>query len=364
MAEDWIEDVRKYVSNVDEGAVAGIVRHCGIALRSRDASLVSFSDPTETERVRESFLKKKLALTDPDDVLDSAISAVGERMKEDRTKNRVTVYYLLAEHFGLLSLFGGAATSGAASGGATTAAAAGAAALGAAALGDTASAATPPPPPPPPPPPSSTGGGSGDGGAQSFADMPESGGGGRWWLWLLLGLIALALLVLLLRSCQTATPVAPLNTIDGNVATTDDGGAMTNDLVGNDTAATTADTAPPAPVGAGVTEAVRNGAPALNVYFDKGKSDVTNDFGAAAAKLTAYLTSHAGAALTISGFNDPSGNAAINAEISKKRAQNVAAALKAAGVPESAITLVKPSDTTIASTDAAAARRVEVTVKQ
>ena len=29
--------------------------------------------------------------------------AVGERMKSDHTRNRVTVYYLLAEHFGKLS---------------------------------------------------------------------------------------------------------------------------------------------------------------------------------------------------------------------------------------------------------------------
>ena len=28
---------------------------------------------------------------------------IGERMRNDHTKNRVTVYYLLAEHFGKLS---------------------------------------------------------------------------------------------------------------------------------------------------------------------------------------------------------------------------------------------------------------------
>jgi hypothetical protein len=31
---------------------------------------------------------------------------VADKMKGDRTKNRVTVYYLLAEHFGKVSLFG------------------------------------------------------------------------------------------------------------------------------------------------------------------------------------------------------------------------------------------------------------------
>ena len=37
--------------------------------------------------------------------LDKAIMAVGDKMKGDRTRNRVTAYYLLANHFGKLSAF-------------------------------------------------------------------------------------------------------------------------------------------------------------------------------------------------------------------------------------------------------------------
>ena len=81
-------------------------RYCGIALQKRDSSLVSFSDDKEIARVRNNFLKKKLALTDADADLDKAIDDVREKMKGDRTKNRVTVYYLLADHFGKLSAFG------------------------------------------------------------------------------------------------------------------------------------------------------------------------------------------------------------------------------------------------------------------
>jgi hypothetical protein len=65
--------------------------------------LVAFSDKEEVARVRTNFLKKKLGLTAPDAELDKAVMAIGEKMKGDRTKNRVTVYYLLAEHFGQLS---------------------------------------------------------------------------------------------------------------------------------------------------------------------------------------------------------------------------------------------------------------------
>jgi hypothetical protein len=103
MAEDWAVDVKKYVPNADQKAIAGIVRYLGIALQKRDSSLVAFSDKEEVARVRTNFLKKKLGLTDPDAELDKAVMAIGEKMKGDRTKNRVTVYYLLAEHFGQLS---------------------------------------------------------------------------------------------------------------------------------------------------------------------------------------------------------------------------------------------------------------------
>ena len=105
MAEDWAADVKKYVPGAADKAIAGIVRYCGIALRGRDSSLVSFTDKDEVARVRDNFLKKKLGLSAPDADLDTAIKSVGEKLKGDRTKNRVTVYYLLAEHFGKLSAF-------------------------------------------------------------------------------------------------------------------------------------------------------------------------------------------------------------------------------------------------------------------
>ena len=105
MATDWAADVKKHVAKADDAAIAGIVRYLGIALRNRDSSLVSFSDKTETDRVRNNFLKKKLGLTQADAALDKAIAKVGEAMKADRTKNRVTVYYLLAAEFKKLGLF-------------------------------------------------------------------------------------------------------------------------------------------------------------------------------------------------------------------------------------------------------------------
>ncbi|MDQ0395643.1 DUF2853 family protein [Labrys monachus] len=101
----YIADIKKYTSNTNEAAVAGIVRHLGIALRNRDSSLVAGKDPAELARLRDGFLKKKLALTDDDKKLDAAIQSVIEKLKADHTKSRVTVCYLLAEHFKKLDLF-------------------------------------------------------------------------------------------------------------------------------------------------------------------------------------------------------------------------------------------------------------------
>ena len=102
---DYIADVRKYSSNVNEAAVAGIVRHLGIALQHKDSSLVSASDKTELDRVRDGFMKKKLGLTDSDSALDTALGQVMKTMAADHNKSRVVVCYLLAEKFDKLSLF-------------------------------------------------------------------------------------------------------------------------------------------------------------------------------------------------------------------------------------------------------------------
>ncbi len=101
-AEKYIPEIEKYTGPVNGEAVAGIVRHLGIALRNRNSSYVASTDPEELKRVRESWLKKKLKLSASDAELDGAIQAVVQKMKADRMKERVTVYYLLAEHFNKL----------------------------------------------------------------------------------------------------------------------------------------------------------------------------------------------------------------------------------------------------------------------
>lgn len=97
---DYSADVGKYSSPVNEAAVAAIVKYCGIALRNKDSSLVSGSDPDELARVRDGFAAKKLGLSAAD--ADAGIKKVVEKMKADRSKSRVTFYYLLAEATGTM----------------------------------------------------------------------------------------------------------------------------------------------------------------------------------------------------------------------------------------------------------------------
>jgi outer membrane protein OmpA-like peptidoglycan-associated protein len=117
-----------------------------------------------------------------------------------------------------------------------------------------------------------------------------------------------------------------------------------------------------APEGAGVVPTERDGLPLLTVYFDSGQAAVIDDFKGAMAEILAYLEANPEATVAISGFNDPSGNAELNAQLSKERAQNVQGALIALGVPEERTDLVKPDDTTRAELTAEEARRVEVTI--
>jgi hypothetical protein len=105
-ASDYFDDVKKYAGECNEAAVAGIVKYLGIALYKKDSSLVSGTDPKELERVKNNFLIKKLGLSDADG-LDAAIAEVMAAMKGDNTKQRVTVYYMLAKKYGKLGQFGG-----------------------------------------------------------------------------------------------------------------------------------------------------------------------------------------------------------------------------------------------------------------
>ena len=125
-------------------------------------------------------------------------------------------------------------------------------------------------------------------------------------------------------------------------------------------AATAAVTAPAAVLNLKDDESqvvVENGV--VKFYFASGKAEVAKGANEALAEVVKGIK--AGQKATISGFHDTTGNAVLNAELSKKRAFAVRDALLALGVTEDKLELVKPADSQ-GSGAAAEARRVEVTL--
>jgi hypothetical protein len=292
MTEDWALDVKKYVPNADDGVIAAIVRYCGIALRSKDASLVSFTDSVETDRVRENYCKKKLGLTDPDSVIDAAIAAVGERMSGDSTRNRVTVYYFLAEHFGKLGLFGADSDNSAPVG-----------------L------------------------------MSASQDKRRGVAATGWGDYLPLAVLVIGGLGILSLLGRKEVPVAAPAPV-----------------------VIAAPVIEAIPDGAGITTAVVDGKPMVSVYFDPAKYDIYPNFEARTEAVRTYLATHPDSHAQISGFNDPRGDAAFNAELSKNRAFAVRDGLAKLGVPVAEMDLVKPADNTDTTDSYARARRVDITI--
>jgi hypothetical protein len=242
-------------------------------------------------------------------VLDAAIAKVGDVMKEDHTKNRVTVYYLLADHFGKLGLFGGGADDDAVAAPLPLMAAAATAPVAA-----TPAAARRAPI-----------------GATDWGDYAP---------FALLGLGGL-LVYAIISGGKAEAPGLPA------VAP----------------AAPVVAAAPAIPTGAGVVDSVVDGRPMVSIYFDTAKADIYPNFEARTEALRTYIAAHPDQHLQVSGFNDSRGDKAFNAELSKNRAFAVRDALAKFGVPLTTMDLVKPSDTTDNVGSLAQARRVDVTVE-
>lgn len=100
-----IADIKKYTTTVDEAAVTGMAKTYALVMSKADTRYVAASDKEEVQRVVDNFCKKKLGRKESDADLTATVKAQCEKMKADRTKSRVTVYYLIAEHFKQLAMF-------------------------------------------------------------------------------------------------------------------------------------------------------------------------------------------------------------------------------------------------------------------
>lgn len=98
---DLMADAMKEMNlTPDTDLLFAVCKGLGPALYNADAAFVATSDKTETDRLKQNFLIKKLGLTESDD-LDGAVEKVTEQMgKSNPRKHRAIFYYLLTKHFG------------------------------------------------------------------------------------------------------------------------------------------------------------------------------------------------------------------------------------------------------------------------
>ncbi len=130
--------------------------------------------------------------------------------------------------------------------------------------------------------------------------------------------------------------------------------------------AATADAAPAAPAADAAVPAAADDTASVRVengvvkfYFATAKAELAAGANEALADVVKGVAE--GKKAVVSGFHDATGDAALNAELSKRRAFAVRDALQALGVAEDKVELKKPEETA-ASGSNAEARRVEVTL--
>ena len=98
---DYVADIKKYTDSVDEDIVASMEKTYRLVLSQADSAVVAHGDPAQPETLKKDFLIQKLGLSDGGRPR-RPIAAGGGRVKGVSRKNRLTVYYLLAQQLGKL----------------------------------------------------------------------------------------------------------------------------------------------------------------------------------------------------------------------------------------------------------------------
>lgn len=99
--------IKEIEVNYDASLLAKVTKGLGPSIYNKDSETIACSSKDELKRVRESFLIKKLALTNSTEELDAAIESVCEKMgKSNKSKYRAIFYYLLTVKFNKQSVYG------------------------------------------------------------------------------------------------------------------------------------------------------------------------------------------------------------------------------------------------------------------
>ncbi|MFV0385007.1 DUF2853 family protein [Paracoccus sp. (in: a-proteobacteria)] len=79
---------------------------CGPSIYNADSETVAASDKAELDRIRTSYLMKKLGLPDGPKLTEAIDAVIDKYGRANRSKYRPVVYYMLCRHFGKQSVYG------------------------------------------------------------------------------------------------------------------------------------------------------------------------------------------------------------------------------------------------------------------
>jgi K(+)-stimulated pyrophosphate-energized sodium pump len=101
----------------------------------------------------------------------------------------------------------------------------------------------------------------------------------------------------------------------------------------------------------------------MRVHFETGSETLSAEGKRIVDGYAKALQANAGTRAELSGYADPTGDAAKNLELAKQRAMTVRDALVAAGVPAERVDLVKPQEVVVGQGSDADARRVDIVLR-
>lgn len=100
LIEQYANDLRHKCGMMpDLDLLTKVTIGCGPSIYDADASTVASSQPTELETVKNSFLIKKLGLSDSPQLMDAINSVIDTYGRSERSKYRAVIYYMLVKHF-------------------------------------------------------------------------------------------------------------------------------------------------------------------------------------------------------------------------------------------------------------------------
>jgi hypothetical protein len=99
LVEKYISELKEKVGEArpDLALLNACVKACGPSIYKPDSATVASSDKSELERVRTTFIVKKLGISDEDKGAGAIQAAIEKYGRSVRAKHRPVIYYLIAK---------------------------------------------------------------------------------------------------------------------------------------------------------------------------------------------------------------------------------------------------------------------------